>query len=596
MNDTLELNVESQDLELNKDKLQNQKDSSNQMQSTIEIMPKSMRKRIVYDLSDNEKAKHNFKAKNSGKSSGNRAHKIKKGIGLRANGLNSHDSVQTTFKGKRETFKISTVADLRESLKNKQFIDRQSRIESQVKIEYVREPQAGIKSNDLHGSGDVKEELKRDILNLKSKLEGVEAKVNNNYFPSETITKIECHSNYQLHMKEHDNRVKSHLDARVQEKLSPDNAKSNLRNRIGGDYIQNCTESEERIQKKDKLPLRTSEKSKILSRLSHSDKHNKLRSYQRRLRDRLNGKKISEKRRDSELKRKTNLKSRSRFPSGDLDKLRSKRAEKNKSKKSCETGKKNRSLSPNSKGFRNSVFDHINRAADRLRSHRSDPSNSSEQKEPWLQFKTSTEKSIAYDSEVTLSQDAFGLHPNVLPKSSGHEKDAPTLRNGARSITPIFDSKRLESTPVLFQSPLFNQREHSFSSTRFDNSRGGKGIDWKIANNLKGNEVLRYIENCSTDYVKQLDRSFPDLRRVIGHIVNTVVPKNNMTRDRYNKATEVLPCDVYNQSDACPYSMLHLDSEENQRIHSCSLCYFSLKGLINLHRQTRCPLLNIIKN
>ena len=99
------------------------------------------------------------------------------------------------------------------------------------------------------------------------------------------------------------------------------------------------------------------------------------------------------------------------------------------------------------------------------------------------------------------------------------------------------------------------------------------------------------------DYAKELDKTFPDLRRVANYLVLTEVPKGFSRERRGTKSSNrLIPCDIYNQSDDCPYALLHLDSKDEQRIHSCSLCYFTLGGLINLHRQTRCPLLNIIKN
>ena len=171
-------------------------------------------------------------------------------------------------------------------------------------------------------------------------------------------------------------------------------------------------------------------------------------------------------------------------------------------------------------------------------------------------------------------------------------------RNNTRSNTPVYDLKKFEATPVLVQA-LPKQRSHDHVLSEFDKIRGGKGIDWKIANNLTKDEMLRYIQHCSIDYTKELDKTFPDLRRVIGYLVKTDATRmlKDVTRERCDPqgCNRLLPCDIYNQSDKCPYGLLHLDSKQDQSIHSCSLCYFSLGGLINLHRQTRCPLLNILK-
>jgi hypothetical protein len=154
-------------------------------------------------------------------------------------------------------------------------------------------------------------------------------------------------------------------------------------------------------------------------------------------------------------------------------------------------------------------------------------------------------------------------------------------------------------TPVLVQSPLLpNQREDGRFLSQNKKPSGEKGIDWKVANNLADDKMLRYIQHCSADYAKELDKTFPDLRRVLNYLVKSDVPKQGLARDKCGsgRSNRLLPCDVFNQSDKCPYTLLHLDSKQDQRIHSCSLCYFTLGGLINMHRQTRCPLLNIIRN
>ena len=130
-------------------------------------------------------------------------------------------------------------------------------------------------------------------------------------------------------------------------------------------------------------------------------------------------------------------------------------------------------------------------------------------------------------------------------------------------------------------------------------SRAPKGVDLKYANFLGGKEMMRYIQKCSVHYSKELDTTFPDLRRVIGFLIKTDTPEPLCGPDHIsdqNNSVLPIPCDIYNQRDTCKYPMIHVDSNQDQRIHSCSLCYYSLRGLINLHRQTKCPLLRLIRN
>ena len=173
--------------------------------STMAISkPLPKRTPIVYDLSDHEKDNKHLKSKLSGKIRSKRPIQSKKDSASRTDHFKRGDVTGATQRRKGREMKqpLGISTDLRENIKIKQRHGQTSSIESQVKIEYFQEPEINNKADDLHsGNGYVKEELKRDILNLKSKLEGVEAKVNNNYYPAKTVTKIECHSNYKLHMK-----------------------------------------------------------------------------------------------------------------------------------------------------------------------------------------------------------------------------------------------------------------------------------------------------------------------------------------------------------------------------------------------------------
>ena len=68
--------------------------------------------------------------------------------------------------------------------------------------------------------------------------------------------------------------------------------------------------------------------------------------------------------------------------------------------------------------------------------------------------------------------------------------------------------------------------------------------------------------------------------------------------DPINSVNNVLvPCDLYNSDEGCQFpadAIGHLDAKHVQRVHSCTICYFTFRGMINLHRQTQCPLLNMV--
>lgn len=600
MEDILEMNVNGQDDGF-KDQVQLTTDAANLDDTSTTLGLKPTPKRIVYDLSDDGKEKQCLKtaAKNRLKIKRSR---ITKDLSSKLDRLESRSEVVKRRKGRDSKHKlVISTNDLRENIKTKRRGDPPSRIESQVKIEYIHQPAGNTKALESMplGNGFVKEELKRDILTLKSKLEGVEAKVNNNYYPSKTVTKIECRSNYKLHTKEDIEKHKSY--GMVRERHSHDKSKKNLIERSKREE-KNLRRGPEKMHRNREIPtVAANRKDQKLRRTRDLEARGKRKSnYDERHREKPNPSKRNEKRRDERTLKKENQKIRSRFPSGDLSKLRSHRLEKETMEMRRNKAKRNRSLSPSrQKKVHHKDDQSIKRQRYRHRSGGSDPGHLAKPKLlPWPQFKSLAEKPASFENGLTLRQDAFGLHPDIHPGQIKHAKDYRTSsdvrKDERRSITPVYDTKF--STPVLVQSPILKEG-HAQTSGQADRPLPEKGVNSKMVNFLSGNEMMRYIQHCSIEYAKELDKTFPDLRRVIGYIVKTDISNNGSLRERSDSkgSDQLLPCDIYNKADTCNYPMLHLDANQDQRIHSCSLCYFSLGGLINLHRQTKCPLLNIIK-
>ena len=152
----------------------------------------------------------------------------------------------------------------------------------------------------------------------------------------------------------------------------------------------------------------------------------------------------------------------------------------------------------------------------------------------------------------------------------------------------FFENKNSTLNPIYVQPVSAYSREQERISRQIEEPLAKREFDLKDENDVRGSETLRYVQKCSNEYAKELDATFPDLRRVVGCLVKTDLADTN-------ESSHLLPCDIYNQHDKCNYPMLHLDASQTQRIHSCSLCYFTLGGLINLHRQPSCPLLSIVK-
>lgn len=547
------------------------------------IAPKSAPKRIIYDLSDTEKAKNSENEAFARKSRLKRISRSKKRP-TKPDGFKKRELGEGTRRRKlvgNKTRLGVTINDLRGNIKPRDELLRN--VDSKDQIEYTRDPTTrdvaceGMQSSNAY----VKEELKRDILTLKSKLEGVEAKVNNNYFPAQTVTKIECHSNYQLDLKKCGKSKPRSLDGKNEH------------------YTQSKTYTSVHKSGKD-VKIQSKCHNSIRSRKRHtgyidekdhrSRRHDTLDNRRKKStsdKEMLRNKPVSQKGvgkgRRERITPKDVHKSQSRFPSGDLSVLRSQRNENEVEEKNHHRAKRNRSASPLKGQRTHHQYEESSKQSERRKGN--DPCQLPVSKLPWPQIKGQAEKSVSFVDGFTLSQDAFGLHPTSNPMSLKIDQNFYASRSK-------YGDKSHSSTSV--SGPKLEDRERF--SGKSQKHEKGKGVDFKIANDLSGDEMLRYIQHCSRDYAHALDKTFPDLRRVVGFLIKTDLGSNGVKgRCEEKDSNQPLPCDVYNKTGTCNYPIVHLDSKQDQRIHSCSLCYFILGGLINMHRQSKCPLLNIIK-
>ena len=101
----------------------------------------------------------------------------------------------------------------------------------------------------------------------------------------------------------------------------------------------------------------------------------------------------------------------------------------------------------------------------------------------------------------------------IHPESPGYDFIIILLYSISRNHTgaTIYDEKVFDSVSASVQTPVLpNQNEHGRISSQPKRLSEGKGIDWKVANNLADEKMLRYIQKCSMDYAKELDKTFPD--------------------------------------------------------------------------------------
>jgi len=119
--------------------------------------------------------------------------------------------------------------------------------------------------------------------------------------------------------------------------------------------------------------------------------------------------------------------------------------------------------------------------------------------------------------------------------------------------------------------------------------KGFEKLNLEKASMMPPQEMLRYVQKCAHSYAAELDSRFPDCRKVMSKMVRTAIPDPRIDKDK-----PYVPCDLYNQDNSCMMGMIHIDAHANGRIHSCSLCYFAMAGMINHHRQNQCPLLSLL--
>ena len=90
--------------------------------------------------------------------------------------------------------------------------------------------------------------------------------------------------------------------------------------------------------------------------------------------------------------------------------------------------------------------------------------------------------------------------------------------------------------------------------------------------------MIEYIKQKPVAYAKAIDKSNPDGRPLISLLTD--------------KTVNYVPCGLFNKSNSCDKPFTHDEKEDEVKIHACSLCYFALCGMINAHRQSKCPLLS----
>ena len=176
-----------------------------------------------------------------------------------------------------------------------------------------------------------------------------------------------------------------------------------------------------------------------------------------------------------------------------------------------------------------------------------------------------------------------------MPNIQISQVPVPSMLMPATQVQPFVESnfpqQRQQSPPPLRPSWQRNTSRilDDFARARDSSlSNGRKGLDLDLASRMDPREMLKYVKDCAHDYARELDRRFPDVRSVMGRLVRT--------------DGSFVPCDLYNQNDSCPKDYIHFDANRASRIHSCTICYFSMGGMVNMHRQTQCPLLTLLKS
>ena len=103
---------------------------------------------------------------------------------------------------------------------------------------------------------------------------------------------------------------------------------------------------------------------------------------------------------------------------------------------------------------------------------------------------------------------------------------------------------------------------------------------------LLHSRVYRHVNVFNTKlkiflFIHYYCRRQPSTREFIGNIVGDSISH--------------VPCGLYNQNDSCDMPLTHFGKNGEKRIHACALCYFTLRGMISLHRQNHCHLLQYVE-
>lgn len=191
-------------------------------------------------------------------------------------------------------------------------------------------------------------------------------------------------------------------------------------------------------------------------------------------------------------------------------------------------------------------------------------------------------------------QSEFSPFSSMLPSSSRATRATSLAPHNERNRGNGwgFGAKTDERTVRGHEDGFSNLYSRRMTDESKFNKMNTQNIESGYVSTLTGDDILRSMQEKCKNYTEILDARYPGLRRIVGRLIKSVIP------DPINSVGSILiPCQLYNLDNSCPFpadAIGHLDAKHVQRVHSCTICYFTLGGMVNVHRQTECPLLSLV--
>ena len=195
-----------------------------------------------------------------------------------------------------------------------------------------------------------------------------------------------------------------------------------------------------------------------------------------------------------------------------------------------------------------------------------------------LKHRKRAHSSSAYDFAYgTPSKKSHKDNLKETPFAGGHSNYETGSLSGYGAGTRLIHGASTQPAYPTNAHPGFRAGALPTSSGHFDVTEGPRaGVNFNLIVRMEPQiELISYIQTIAPYYARLME--------------NKNYEAKIMIEDLSSGSEGFTPCGYFNKDNSCQTKFLHPDGT----IHICALCYYSLGGMMNVHRLSQCPLLNL---